>query len=185
MPEATFTLVHQLKPHRPVVFDKHGNIIGRIQYPSRLGFLDELEFVNGKFVEMVDIILEGSRHQPIIIFQADPGTRYGELRSADEARGRTYYDIYSAHLLPDSYSLVVPRPYTSVNTFPLILNAVFDADLKLQDKRLYAVRPVDGYFTSQQDVTELDALKWNHRAIMRVSAPAPENARLADVPQAE
>ena len=27
MPEATFTLVHLLKPHRPVVFDEFGNII--------------------------------------------------------------------------------------------------------------------------------------------------------------
>ncbi len=159
LPEATFTLVHLLKPHRPVVFDKQGNIITRIQYPNRREFLNELEFVNSKFIEMVDIILEGSLHHPVIIFQADHGMRYGELRSADGIRGRTYYDIYSAHLLPDSYSLVVPRPYTSVNTFPLILNAMFDTDFKMQDNRLYAVRPVDGYFTSQQDVTELYALK--------------------------
>lgn len=158
MPEATFTLVHLLKPHRPVVFDKQGTIIGRIQYPSRREFLDELEFVNTKFVEMVDIILEGSRHQPVIIFQADHGTRYGELRS-DGKRAIAYFDVYSAYLLPDQYSLDIPIPFTIVNTFPLILNTVFAAGLNFEDDRLIDLKSADEYFTTQEDVTDLFAHK--------------------------
>ncbi|MCY3799362.1 MAG: hypothetical protein OXG84_16255 [Chloroflexi bacterium] len=157
MPEATFTLVHLLKPHRPTVFDKHGNVIGRIQFPSARQHLDELEFVNSKFIEMVDIILDGSRHQPIIIFQADHGSRFGALRGSD--RRKVYFDVYSAYALPDQYSLDIPRPHTNINTFPLILNSVFDAGFDLQDNRLIELFAGAGNFAAQQDVTDEFARK--------------------------
>ena len=152
MPEATFTLVHLLKPHRPTVFDKHGNVIGRIQFPSARQHLDELEFVNSKFIEMVDIILDGSRHQPVIIFQADHGSRFGALRGS--AGRKVYFDVYSAYAVPDQYSLDIPRPHTNINTFPLILNSVFDAGLNFQDNRLIELFAGAGNFTAQEDVTE-------------------------------
>ena len=152
LPEATFTLVHLLKPHSPTVFDRHGNVTGRIEFPSRREHFDELEFVNSKFIEMVDIILEGSRHQPVIIFQADHGSYFGRLRS-NEGR-KIYFDVYSAYAVPDQYSLDIPRPHTNINTFPLILNSVFDAGLNFQDNRLIELFAGAENFTAQQDVTD-------------------------------
>ena len=152
MPEATFTLVHLLKPHSPTVFDKHGNVIGSIDFPSRREHLDEMEFVNGKFIEMVDIILEGSRHQPVIIFQADHGSFFGRLRSSEGRK--IYFDVYSAHALPDPHSLDIPRPYTTINTFPLILNAVFDAEFAFEDNRLVELLAGAEHLAEQVDVTD-------------------------------
>ena len=152
MPEATFTLVHLLKPHDPVVFDKRGNIIDSIKSPSRRQFTDEFEFVNSKFIEMVDAILEGSKHQPVIIFQADHGSTYGKSRSPD---GRLiHFDVYSAYTLPDQYTLDIPRPHTNINTLPLILNAVYDADFKLKENRLFALLVGSKDFSAQEDVTD-------------------------------
>ena len=157
MPEATFTLVHLLKPHRPTVFDKQGNVIGRIQFPTDRQHLDELEFLNSKFIEMVDIILDESRHQPVIIFQADHGSRFGALRGSGGRK--VFFDVYSAYAVPDQYSLDIPRLHTNINTFPLILNSVFDAGLDLQDNHLIELFAGAGEFTAQQDVTDEFARK--------------------------
>ena len=152
MPEATFTLVHLLKPHGPTRFDRQGNIIDRIDGINRRRNLDELEFVNSKFIEMVDIILERSRHKPVIIFQADHGSTFGSSRSSD---GRlVHFDVYFAYTLPDQYSLEIPRPFTNINTFPLILNAVFGADFNFEENRLFALLIGSVDLSAQEDVTE-------------------------------
>ena len=152
LPEATFTLVHLLKPHSPTVFDKHGNLTGRIDFPSHREHLDELEFVNSKFIEVVDIILEGSRHQPVIIFQADHGSYFGRLRSTE--RRKIFFDVYSAYHLPNQYSLDIPRSFTNINTFPLVLNAVFDGKFAFKDNRLFELLAGAEDFAAQVDVTE-------------------------------
>jgi len=156
MPEATFNFVHLLKPHRPIVFDGNGKILEkRVETKKkREAHLAELKFVNRKFVEMIDIILEGSPHQPVIIFQADHGSRYGEIHNpADDGRF-VYFDVYSAYYVPDRYSLEIPQPYTTVNTFPLILNSVFDAGLKFSENRLFEVSRTRSKPLDLKDVTE-------------------------------
>ena len=135
MPEATFALVHLMKPHRPVTFDAYGNIIETIKTPNRNEHLAELQFINSKFIEMIDTILEGSRHQPVIIFQADHGSTNGKVRGGGYRL--IHFDVYSAFYLPDRYSLKLPQPHTTVNTFPLILNTVFDAGFAYSDNRLF------------------------------------------------
>lgn len=157
MPEATFTLVHLLKPHQPAVFDRHGNTINMTYAPKRRVHLAEFEFVNGKYLEMIDEILEASQHQPIIIFQADHGSMYGVTDTSDNRL--IHFDLYFAYHLPDQYSLDIPRPFTNVNTFPLILNAVFDAEFKLNDNRLIELLVGPKNIAAQEDVTDLYAHK--------------------------
>lgn len=152
LPEATFTLVHLLKPHSPTVFDKYGNVIGRKLYPKRHEHLNELEYVNSKFIEMIDLILKTSRHQPVIIFQADHGSTHGVVSSHE---GRLiHFDIYSAYHIPDQFSLEIPRPFTSINTFPLILNAVFDAQFQFKANRLFELLAGGSNLSAQEDVTD-------------------------------
>ena len=45
--------------------------------PSHEEYFAEFAFTNAKFLEMIDTILQGSDHEPIIIFQADHSTSYG------------------------------------------------------------------------------------------------------------
>lgn len=155
LPEATFTFVHLLKPHQPAVFDRHGNFIKQTYVPSRRVHLAEFEFVNRKFLEMIDSILEASRHQPIIIFQADHGSMYGVTDSSDDRL--IHFDLYFAYYLPDQYSLDIPRPHTNINTFPLILNSVFDAGFDLQENRLIELLESSKNISAQEDVTEIFA----------------------------
>ena len=118
MPEATFTLIHLLKPHRPTVFNERGEIIRKINEPNHQEYFAEFTFTNSKFLQLVDNILDGSTNQPIIIFQADHGSTYGEVRTRD--RRSTHFDTYAAYYLPDTFSIDWPEPYTLINAFPLI-----------------------------------------------------------------
>ena len=138
MPEATFTIVHFLKPHRPVVFDRHGNsLVNRIGSPSHEEYFAEFAFTNAKYLELIDMILAKSKTEPVIIFQADHGTTYGSVGTIDEKL--THFDVYSAYYAPDPHRFQIPRPFTLINTFPLALNSILDSKLQLQDNRLLAM----------------------------------------------
>ena len=134
LPEATFTIVHLIKPHKPTVFTEQGEIIRRILEPGPEEWLGELRFINSKFLQMIDSILENSKHQPVILFQADHGSTYGNPKTNDNRS--IHFDSYAAYYLPDGYSLDIPQPYTFINSFPLVLNEVFATDFELQDDRL-------------------------------------------------
>ena len=157
MPEATFTIVHLMKPHRPIVFDEHGEPIDEIKEPSHQQYFAEFEFTNSKFLQMIDTILETSQYPPVIIFQADHGTTYGAVWTAD--RRLIHFDTYSALYLPDAYSIRLPMPYTLINTFPLVFNAIFGTAYELQENRL--IELLVGYDApfEQQDVTGIFANK--------------------------
>ena len=150
MPEATFTVVHLLKPHEPIVFDAKGNILIKDSAPTHDKFFAEFGFVNSQFLHLIDAILERSDNPPVIMFQADHGTKYGKLR----ANGRlTQFDVYAAYHVPDGIELDIPQPYTLVNSFPLVFNAVFGTEHPLIEDRLYeASAGYDAPF-EQVDVT--------------------------------
>lgn len=151
MPEATFAIVHLLKPHGPIVFTENGDTITAITIPSPEDHLSELKFVNAKFLQMIDAILENSQHQPVIIFQADHGSTHGHSSFG----GRyIHFDAYAAYYLPDGFSLDIPQPYTFINSFPLLLNEVFATDYELQDDRLMEHLAGYGAPFLQADVTD-------------------------------
>lgn len=152
MPEATFTLVHLMKPHGPVVFDAQGNVEAPTWRPSHERYFAELEFVNSKFLQMIDGILNASANPPVIIFQADHGATYRLLIAAGEQY--TKFDAFAAYYLPDGYAIRFPKPFTFVNTFPLLLNEIFGTELALQEDRLFKHSNVRRRPFGQQDVTE-------------------------------
>lgn len=144
MPDATFTFAHLYKPHEPTVFNKQGDIIAKVFQPSAEVWLDELEFINSAFLEMVDAIIENSDNPPVIILQADHGSLFGKSRTAD--RRHIHFDAYAAVYLPNDYAFAPPRPYTPINTFPLLLNTIFDTDFQLLPDRLFEVRAYTAAF---------------------------------------
>ena len=87
---------------------------------------------------MIDSILENSRNEPIIIFQADHGTFFGRVWTDD--RRLTLFESYAAYKNPDSYSVVFPKPFTLINTFPLILNEVFGTEYEFREDLLFEQR---------------------------------------------
>ena len=158
MPEATFAIVHLMKPHRPTTFNENGDIIDKISNPDHQEYFAEFGFTNSKFLQMIDMILDGSSNEAVIIFQADHGTTYGDVWTKNKRR-LVHFDAYAAYYLPDSHSLDVPVPYTLINSFPLIFNELFETDLELQGDQL--IELLVGYTApfEQQDVTDIFARK--------------------------
>lgn len=154
MPEATFTFVHLLKPHFPVTFDEQGNIISPINRPKPHQFFAQLQFLNARFLTVIDKILNESENEPIIIFQSDHSSTYGISTGGSR---RIHFDAFSAYYVSHAFELAVPRPFTFVNTFPLILNLVLAEDIELQDNRLIEIINLERF--NQKDVTETYA-RW-------------------------
>ena len=154
MPEATFTIMHLLEPYSNVTFNANGDIIPNNTKPSRDQYIAELPFVNSQFLRLIDTIINGSQHQPIIIFQADHGSGASLKRFGNGEDGGVAYDAYASYYLPDAQTLDLPSPFTLVNSFPLLLNHLFGLDLALQDDRLIHVDDRHAPFEQQVDVTE-------------------------------
>ena len=152
MPEATFTIAHLLKPHAPVVFNEVGEPIPWNGRPTPEEFFSELRFVNSRFLYLIDSILARSKNPPVIIFQSDHGSIRGRAPEAGERL--TLFDIYSAYLLPSQFSTEFPNPFTTVNTFRLVLNSVFGSDYELQTDKLFEQPKSYTALFQQVDVTE-------------------------------
>lgn len=151
MPEATFTIVHLLKPHAPVVFNEDGEVIPWNYRPGPEEFFAELRYVNSRFLYLIDSILARSTHPPVIIFQADHGSILG--MGPAPARN-TLFDIYAAYYLPSPFSIEFPKPFTAVNTFRLVLNSVFGSSYDLQTDKLFELPRRYKALFQQLDVTD-------------------------------
>lgn len=86
--------------------------------------------------------------------QADHGSTYGIPKAADAENA--HFDVYAAYYLPVEFELDIPDPFTAVNSFPMLLNALFDADIAMQADQLF-VLPMgyDSYFIQQEVTQEL------------------------------
>ena len=135
MPETTFTIVHLTKPHFPVVFDENGNIVEENWQPDNSQIIAQLKFINSRFLNMVDSILEESVTPPVIIFQADHGMLH--LAGGRESGSQLQFAPFAAYHLPEGYSIDFPKPFTLINTFPLLFNEIFQTNFELNDDRLF------------------------------------------------
>ena len=126
-------------------------IIENIYVPSHQEYFSEFAFTNTKFLNMIDTLFELSENPPVIIFQGDHGSTYGDVWTADKRL--THFDTYAAYFLPDPFLISLPKPFTLINSFALMLNELFDTEYDMQEDRLYEL--LDGYSGpfNQADVT--------------------------------
>ncbi len=148
LPEATFAVIHLIKPHEPVAFDQDGSIVfpyatsknsTRAELSRR--FFEQLEFVNMRTLQMIDTILAESSVPPIIILQGDHGSHFGNPRSADARR--TNFAILNAYHFGGRACESVTQDIIPINSFRVLFNCVFGGDYELLDPRYY-ILPV-GY----------------------------------------
>ncbi|MCY4072468.1 MAG: hypothetical protein OXG60_14335 [Chloroflexi bacterium] len=151
MPEATFTIVHLTKPHLPVVFDENGNFVEENWQPDNGEIIAQLNFINLMFLKMIDSILEESRNPPVIVFQADHGSLH--IDSDGEYTNLVKFAPYAAYHLPEGYSITFPKPFTLVNTFPLLFNEIFETNYELRVDRLFEPPLVYKAPFEQEEVT--------------------------------
>jgi len=126
MSEPTFAYIHVISPHPPFVFDPDGNPTyppdfwnEDREYPPDLyakGYVNQIQYLNGKMLAAIDMILAESETPPIIIIQGDHGPWM-------QPRNKRMW-ILNAYYLPghndELYSTITP-----VNTFRLVFNTYF------------------------------------------------------------
>jgi hypothetical protein len=151
-----FTFVHIIAPHPPFVFDAKGKPINP-DYPYTIidnrylitpptkyeqGYLDQLSFINTQVLQVVDAILEKSAHPPIIIIQGDHGPGiFLDAQSAIPPCFDERFSILNAYYLPGLDPDAVPPDITPVNTFRMIFNEYFSANLELLPNHQYFSQP--------------------------------------------
>lgn len=159
-PGPKFVLAHFLLPHPPYVFSPDGTFLSEEEeagLPSKDQFRDQVLYTNRAmeaFLEPLVALPEAER--PIIIIQADEGpypppysrdTIHYDWSTATLDQLEVKFGILNAMLLPGVDPEVVYPTISSVNTFRLLFDQYFGADLPLLPDRIYTsagkLRPYD------------------------------------------
>jgi hypothetical protein len=114
-----------------------------------------LQFVNHSLEKTIAIILSKSEIPPIIILQADHGPGLlTDFSSLSNTCVKERFSPFAAYYLPDLDDRSVPPEISAVNTFRIIINEYFNANLPLLENRQYYYKdPVSFY--AFDDVTGL------------------------------
>lgn len=133
----TFVFVHLLLPHAPFMFDATGNINHPDAYTDYNYYLGNYNFSLYLGEKMVRNILSSAdpSNPPVIILQSDHGLRNfnqgysGQLENFSEEYKTS---ILYALLLPGYEPSYSTQEMDPINTFPIVFNHLFDANIPLQ-----------------------------------------------------
>jgi hypothetical protein len=139
-PGQKFVYAHLLISHAPFIFTSVGELIDDRFRESPLseetyreGYINQIEYLNQRLIQVLKGILEESKEPPIIILQADHGNKNNIGDRVDRPN-----QILNAYYLPG----LRVKPYASistVNTFRFIFNNYFSTDLDYLEDRTYTL----------------------------------------------
>lgn len=145
-----FVVAHVLLPHPPFVFDADGPIPTAERRSDRCcdprgRFVEQLKYTNQRVTEVVDALLAGPNEEdPIIVIQADEGPYPLEpvagWGSATQEQLQEKFGILNAMYTPGIAAKDRLPLKTPVNTFRVLLNAYYGAELPLLKDRVFAFR---------------------------------------------
>lgn len=160
LPGPKFVFVQVVTPHPPFIFGPEGEAVnppwpyswaeglafnwmqpGATKRDYIDGFRGQVQYINQRLIETIDRIQARSKQPPVIVVMSDHGPASGEWKS-DLARPEIIerFGILSALSLPRVDPDAVPANLSAVNTFRLILNQYFDANLDfLESKNYYTI----------------------------------------------
>jgi hypothetical protein len=170
-PHPTLAFAHIVCPHPPFLFGPNGEDVSRRDEKHYLsdgtrfhgmtsdpqvyirGYRDQAIYITRRIEEAIDQILANSTEPPIIILQSDHGS--GLRLNMEGVEGTDLHErmgILSTFYFPDrNYELLHPG-ISPVNSFRVVLNTYFGADLDLLPDRSYFSTWPDPY--QFIDVTE-------------------------------
>lgn len=156
--EPKFVLAHIVCPHPPYVFDEDGNtnpgglkLDNHWSEKSRGKYISQLKFMNKKTTNVIDQLLKKNK-ESVIILQSDHGTAfYGEGTDWNNPAPKFIKERSS-----NFNAIYIPKPkkkgfqsnMTSVNTFRLVFNNIFDDNLE--------ILPDSTYFSSYETPYDLN-----------------------------
>ena len=149
-----FVFAHILLPHPPYIFDRDGNAVSPADHEKKSInelYIDQLIFTNKKLMALIDSLLTKTEPKPIIVLQSDEGPfpsfyleiveRYKlfKYRQVTDRELRQKMGILNAYYLPGRDTTALYPAITPVNSFRLILNLYFNAQLELLQDKNYAM----------------------------------------------
>lgn len=159
-----FVFAHFLLPHPPYVFNADGSWVTPQQASGRTRreqFLEQLQFANARILDLLDLLGDRQRAEsPIVLIQADEGPfpdRYARDENgfawseATDDELLEKFSILSAYNVPgvDPEELGLSPGTTPVNSFRLIFNAAFGANLPTLPDRNWV-------FVDQRHIYEME-----------------------------
>ena len=133
-----FVFAHFVIPHPPYSFGANGEWLEINVYTASYdeiarAYINQVEYISAEILAILDVIQNESDVPPIIIVQGDHGPP-PDLTNDPAIR----MPILNAYFLPDMDSDQVLYPSISpVNSFRVVLNQYFDANLPLLEDRSY------------------------------------------------
>ncbi len=137
-PGPKLVYAHLIVPHSPFIFLPDGSYNSNPgmeneqddqKTQKQRGYLNNVEFINNRMEIIIDDILQNSENPPIILLQADHSL------APDNEPQR--FDILNAYYLPDVDEGVLYPTITPVNSFRIVLNQYFGAEIPLlEDKSM-------------------------------------------------
>lgn len=155
-----YVFAHLLIPHDPMVFGPDGSCLSFAESTARggaQGYADQVAYADKIITDVVGA-LQDRPAPPVILIQADEGpypVRDYDIPWQDAAPKELAIKsgILSAYYFPDGeYSALYPD-ISPVNSYRVLFDKYFGADLPLLPDRLM-VFPVDGKFYEFHDATE-------------------------------
>ena len=146
-PDPTFTFAHFTLPHPPYVFDAKGAYVGGGDFSrgSDAAYLEQLKYTNTAMLQMIDRLLAGpDETDPIVVIQSDEGPHPVRLEDdedafewpdATDAELGGKFRILDALYLPGESPDAHLESFTPVNTFRIVFDRYFGADLALLPDR--------------------------------------------------
>jgi hypothetical protein len=149
-----FVYAHIVSPHPPFVFGPEGEWVNpdreyaihdgndfqgtRSEYVA--GYRDQLHYLNQRLQDTIDRIIARSATPPIIIIQADHGpASLLDWGSAANSCLKERIAILNAYYLPETSTSQLYDTISPVNSFRVVLNAFFQANLSLlPDENYYS-----------------------------------------------
>ncbi len=149
-PGPQFVFAHVLLPHPPYVFDATGAFVEKERGDENAKFAAQLRYTNDQIISILEPLLaQPEATRPIVVLQADEGPyprRYArdtngfDWSTATTRELETKFGILNAFHLPDVGDERLYPTISSVNTFRLILDEYFGAELPLLPDRTYSSR---------------------------------------------
>jgi hypothetical protein len=139
VPSPKFVYVHLMLPHFPFMFTENGNLVDPTFYYNWNYYLGNYKFATHIAEKMVDNILSQAdpTRPPIIILQSDHGARNLKAESPGSVILENYPEEFKTSILfalyvPGYDTSALPQNIDPINTFPIVFNYLFDANIPLK-----------------------------------------------------
>jgi hypothetical protein len=101
-------------------------------------YVAQLKYIDNKALKAIDAILANSKKPPVIILQSDHGVRWKFGSEGEINDYRTHFGILNAYHFPDGDYSQLYESISPVNSFRVVLNRYFGANIKLLEDRSYS-----------------------------------------------